>query len=62
METSRGLETDMIEPFFITAKSEQQHSHADEPKEVLSAAAAQGVSRVRRNWVVSLPSSAPMLV
>jgi hypothetical protein len=60
METSRGLETDMIEPFLITAKSEQQQSHADDPKEVPSAAAAQGVSRMRRNWVVSFPSIKPM--
>ena len=58
--TSRGLETDMIEPFFMTAKSEQQPSHADDPNAVSSAAAAQGVSRIRRNCVVSLPSKFPI--
>src|SRR3546814_8283893 len=60
LETRRGLDTDMIEPFFITAKSEQQQSQADDPNEVSSAAAVQGVSRIRRNWLVSLPSSAPI--
>ena len=50
----------MIEPFFMTAKSEQQQSHADDPNAVSSAAAAQGVSRIRRNCVVSLPSKFPI--
>ncbi len=60
MEISRGLETAMVEPFFITEKSEQQTSQAEEPKDGPSAAAHQGVSRVRWNWVMSVPSSAPM--
>src|SRR3546814_7324402 len=60
IETRRGLDTDMIEPFFITAKSEQQQSQADDPNEVSSVAAVQGVSRIRRNCVVSLPSRAPI--
>ncbi len=50
----------MIEPFFITAKSAQQHSQAEEPNDVSSAAATHGVSRMRRNWVMSLPSRLPM--
>jgi hypothetical protein len=60
MDTRRGLDTAMIEPFFMTEKSAQQHCQADEPKEASSAAAAHGVSRVRRNWVMSLPSNWPM--
>src|SRR3546814_14689804 len=60
IETRRGLDTDMIEPFFITAKSEQQQSQADDPNEVSSSAAVQGVSRIRRNFVSSLPTRAPI--
>jgi hypothetical protein len=49
MDTSLGLETDITDPFRITAKSEQQQSQAEEPNDVSNAAAAHGVSRVRRN-------------
>ena len=37
----------MIEPFFITEKSAQQHSQAEEPNEVSSAAATQGELKMR---------------
>ena len=50
----------MVEPRLMTAKSEQQASQADEPKEKPSAAETQGVSRMRWNCVMSLPSNAPM--
>jgi hypothetical protein len=40
IDTSFGLDTAMIEPLRITAKSAQQHIHADDPNAVSSAAAA----------------------
>ena len=60
IDTSRELDTHIVEPFFITAKSDTQHSHADDPNEVSSAAAAHGLSRVRRNCVGSLPRRRPI--
>ena len=60
METRRGLETAIVEPLRMTTKSEQQASQADEPNDGPSAAATHGDSRVRRNWVGSLPSREPM--
>ena len=50
----------MVEPLSITAKSEQHASHAEEPNDGPSAAATSGVSRMRRNCVMSLPSSRPI--
>ncbi len=60
IEHRRGLDTAITAPLRITLKSEMHAYHVDEPKQLPSTAAAQGVSRMRWYWVGSAPSMLPM--
>ena len=55
-----GLDTATVAPLCMTAKSLMHIIHVDEPNDGPKAAATIGVSRVRRNCVLSLPSNMPM--